>query len=287
MSFHVCPRDDSCNYCRNGTSAKLKKSIQDCVDHVICICLKDRPDRLKESSIEFHRTGLCQTVLYYRPEKPSVEEIRRVELKLKYKFKSIGAYGCWQSHHVLAMYLRAINCNRALIIEDDILFKSVPDFEFISTQLKQLDLRSPTWTHFYLGHCPLWSSPCLVRGTVLVKSFLTHCYILNRDFIDRLAETPFYLLPGTGVFGTEHGIDAFFMMYGKQYALYPMIAVQSPSQSSITPPCTVNVNIQQYIIRYVTHNFHKLYSHIETAAMVWPAVVLLLLSTVTIAVSSM
>lgn len=285
MSFHACPKDENCIYCRDGASAeKLKRSIQDCADYVVCICLKDRPDRLKESAAEFHRTGLCQSVLYYRPEKPSADEIERVQLSLKYKFKTIGTYGCWQSHSVLAMYLRSLGCKRALVMEDDILFTTVPNFEWIAQNLKQLGKTDPNWTHFYLGHGPLWSSPCIGPGIVLVKSLMTHCYILNQPFIDRLADTPFYVLPGNGLFGIEFGIDFLFMLYGRQYALYPMIAVQSPSQSSIAPPGATKSKLD--LVRYTVENFHKLHGHMETAAMAWPAIVFLLLSTAAIAVST-
>ena len=65
--WHPCPTDPACPHCGGaapGTAAALDWSF---LDAAYCISLKIRDDRAAQAAAEFHKVGLCQRVLFYRP----------------------------------------------------------------------------------------------------------------------------------------------------------------------------------------------------------------------------
>ena len=119
---------------------------------IFCICLRERDDRLHESAREFHRLGLCSRILYYRPLRPDKQLVKSLGLK------SPGAYGCFESHRMLARVARQeLKCDNMLVFEDDVQF--VPDVtsETIQNVARKFHNLPSDWDLFFLGHWPLAS----------------------------------------------------------------------------------------------------------------------------------
>jgi hypothetical protein len=234
---------------KNGSVANISRvkgsSVWDwsLVDAVICICLRERDDRLAESAEQFHRVGLCRHVIYYRPLRPSKDEIKRLGV-----LKG-GAYGCWESHRFATRTAREKwGVERLLIFEDDVQF--VDDFtpEMLSRIGEQIDNLPDNWDIFYLGHFPVfgywqnWSPPDMLLGDLAPASqwrtwsFMTHAYVQNAAQMDRVIQNSYVDVQRQSflyrLVDPEIEYDAWNMFTAKQYAAFPMIAYQSQSPTS-------------------------------------------------------
>ena len=172
-AWHPCPADPACPHCSGaapGTAAALDWSF---LDAAYCISLKIRDDRAAQAAAEFHKVGLCQRVLFYRPD----------------KHPKNGFIGGWGSHRVVAMHALARGAGRTLIFEDDVLFARPVRPQTLRSIARALDRLPPDWMIFFLGHWPLRAYP--VRPNVLrTSSACSHAYIASSRLLQWLADHP-------------------------------------------------------------------------------------------------
>jgi hypothetical protein len=217
--WHQCPKQDGCVTCREGKSAYDWSFI----DAIYCICLKDRHDRLENSAAQFHAVGLCNKVIYYRPDK---DQSKHVE--------SPGTRGCWESHRAIVMNAKKNQYDEILIFEDDIAFSkhltpdAVKDVSIMITKLPH------NWDVFYLGHFPLFSFPTSKEGIRRTWSATTHAYILNvnNQLSDWLVNTPYDKLQMESETSIS-GIDTYYYKKGVGYAPDVQLVFQKGLESSI------------------------------------------------------
>lgn len=212
--LHPCPPDPSCPYCNGSVQAAGEALDWSFLDAAYCISLKSRDDRAADAAEEFHATGLCQRVIFYRTE----------------KHPKNGFIGGWASHRAVAMDALARGCQRTLIFEDDVLFTRRLRPRTLRAIERALDGLPPDWTIFFLGHWPL--SAWLVRHNVLrTSSACSHAYIASPRLLRWLADHPFES-PGiekSRIAGK--GVDSAYAKLPGTFALFPMIAIQKVGRS--------------------------------------------------------
>jgi len=212
--LHPCPPDPSCPYCNGSIHATGEALDWSFLDAAYCISLRTRDDRAAEAAEQFHATGLCQQVTFYRPD----------------KHPKNGFIGGWASHRAVAMEALARGCERTLILEDDVLFDRRVRARTLRAVERALRGLPPDWTIFFLGHWPLSAYP--VRHNVLrTSSACSHAYIASPRLLRWLADHPFET-PGiekSRVAGK--GVDSAYAKLPGTYALFPMIAIQRVGRS--------------------------------------------------------
>jgi len=227
--FHACPPRANCICSEEGSETDLSEAWS-FADKIFCICLKDRNDRLVEASEQFHKHGLCKKIVFYRPSKPTdaeMDELKPLGITCK------GLYGVWRSHHELAQLSHKLNLKNVVIFEDDVRFlpqhTTVESITRIGVDLKRLP---ETWELMYLGHVPFWGYPVTSDLRLFrVGSQMAHAYILSALGIQKLNHRD-YLTDVNLNQQKERGIDQYFCITMKQYAIRPQMAVQSGSHSS-------------------------------------------------------
>jgi hypothetical protein len=228
--FHACPPRANCICSRAEEEEEELCKAWSFADKIFCICLQDRNDRLVEASEQFHKYGLCRKVIFYRPSKPTDEEMAELKpLGITCK----GLYGVWRSHHELAKVAKKLNLKNVVIFEDDVRFlpqqATVENVKQIGLDLKRLPNQ---WELMYLGHVPFWGYPVTTDLRLFrVGSQMAHAYILSESGINKLAQRD-YLADFHLNQQKERGIDQYFCMTMKQYAIRPQMVVQSGSRSS-------------------------------------------------------
>jgi hypothetical protein len=212
--LHPCPPEPSCAYCNGSAEATGAALDWSFLDAVYCISLKTRDDRAAGAAAQFHATGLCRHVTFYRPD----------------KHPKSGFIGGWASHRAVAMDAQARGCERTLIFEDDVLFTRRIRPRTLRAIERALDGLPPDWTIFFLGHWPL--SAYLVRHNVLrTSSACSHAYIASPRLLRWLADHP-WGTPGidkSRIAGK--GVDSAYAKLPATFALFPMIAIQSVGRS--------------------------------------------------------
>jgi GR25 family glycosyltransferase involved in LPS biosynthesis len=211
-SWHGCAPAPECPHC-NGThpEALLDWSF---LDAVYCISLKTRDDRVERVSAEFHRTGLCRYVRFYRPDKHPVK----------------GIIGSWKSHRQVAMDALERGHRNALVFEDDVLFLRRITPKLLREVALTLARLPADWRIFYLGHWPV--AAWLLRPNLLkTTSACAHAYIISPRLMTWLRDHPWGApdIAMTRIIG--RALDSAFSRLPGTYALFPMLATQSVSRS--------------------------------------------------------
>jgi len=211
--IHPCPPDPECPYCR-GTIQSAEALDWSFLDSVYCISLKSRDDRAQRVAEQFHKTGLCRQVVFYRPTKHPKK----------------GIIGSWESHRAVARLARERGCRAVLVCEDDVLFvgRLTPGrVRAIGAALQSLPAN---WMIFHLGHWPLRAF--FVRRDVLqTVSACAHAYVASPRLQQWLTDRP-YGTPGIPMYRlVGRALDAAFACLDGVYALFPMVAIQSVSRS--------------------------------------------------------
>ncbi len=211
-SWHGCPPKPGCPHCSDlSAPATLDWSF---LDAVYCISLKTRDDRALRVAEEFHRTGLCRHVRFFRPDKHPKK----------------GIIGSWESHRQCSIDALERGCKTALVFEDDVQFVR----RITPTRLRELALtvaRLPSdWRILYLGHWPV--AAWFLRPNLLkTRSACAHAYIVSPRLMTWLRDHP-YGAPGiafTRIIG--RALDSAFSRLPGTYAVFPMLATQSISKS--------------------------------------------------------
>ncbi len=149
-------------------------SLWDAFPLVMCINLKERPERRAEAREELKRAGLKQ-VLFFLAE--------RTEDGLK---------GCYDSHMACLEKAVQLGVSYALIFEDDILFQE----GFAEGVQRAIDFvrERSDWNLFYLGGFSLRRSRYVGKHIVRGAFLTSHAYIVRTEYAKRLlAEHPSYL----------------------------------------------------------------------------------------------
>jgi hypothetical protein len=293
-TWHECQKRDDCRWCvdrcNNTTNLNGWSRFPMCV----CICLRERTDRLEASTTEFHRVGLCGDIFYYRPTKPDLHSVTALG------FERPGAFGSWESHRAVAR--RALNLDvfaqaRArgdlpaiVVVEDDVQFlgdMTDNDLARIDQQVRGLP---PDWDVLLLGHAPM-PVPGTCRPANIFKadwsvwrvnSFMLHAYVLSENGARLLAGTPYHrytsvdvLVWGRGQPPKEHFLDDWLRQSANMYAVVPMIAVQADlaSDQNVSGKAS-GIRLHARLARHVPGFLETLFMVIPFAALVAILVVL-------------
>jgi glycosyl transferase, family 25 len=234
--FHPCPPDPSCPYC-NGSIDPAQALDWSFLDGVYCISLKSREDRAINVAAQFHRTGLCRQVLFYRP----------------LRFPGRGYIGSWESHRAVARHALERGCETTLIFEDDVQFVRRLTPRSVRAIGRAIEGLPADWMIFFLGHWPLWAY--FVRPNVLrTSSGCAHAYVVSARLLRWLHEHPW------GTPGIEKrrligkALDSAYAMLPATYALFPMIATQSISRSD---NFAVSRKKNTKLKHIITHSRHR------------------------------
>jgi hypothetical protein len=210
--WHPCPPDPDCPHCADPQSpAALDWSF---LDAVYCISLKSRDDRVQWVAGEFHRTGLCRYVQFYRPDKHPEK----------------GVIGSWESHRRVAMRALEEGHRHALVFEDDVQFFGDVTPRRLARAADALRNLPDDWRILYLGHWPVeawFARPHLLN----TRSACAHAYIISPRLMTWLRDHP-YGTPGIAMSSViGKALDSAFSRLPGTYALVPMMATQRVSAS--------------------------------------------------------
>lgn len=225
--FHRVPYSPHCRYC-NGEPNEWDWSF---VDAILCVCLVDRVDRLEGSSQQFHKYGLCQSVVYFRPRRPS--EATKAQWT-RSGVRDIGFCASWISHvRATRAAHEDLGAERALFFEDDVEFlpRMTPDaLHAVARNVRRLP---DDWDIFYLGHWPAAGYPHLgidpMASCWRVWSKFIHAYIQSAKQMKYLVRLPY---PATGLGENEKPLDIVLRRSRVQYAHFPTLTVQAKVGSS-------------------------------------------------------
>lgn len=203
------------------------------VDQVYCINLRERPDRFLESEAEFHRVGLCQHVLYYRPDRPTDAEWQAYQCGLIASGRqdpvmtvTKGAFGCWQSHKAIAEHALKNGHETILVFEDDIHFLPSLSRDVAGHDIPRIIQKLPDEADFlHLGYFPYRGYP--VMGAPIgrlwrVKALCTVAYVATQKGIINLCRAN-YTLP----------LDFWMIKETNQFAIFPKVAWQRKSSTDV------------------------------------------------------
>ena len=207
--FEAIAHDPSCTYCTGKTPAvKLD------VDAAYCISLIDQPHRTAYVSAHFHAIGLCQQVTFFRPKRPAF---------------NVGE-AIWTSHRTVAQHAVSQGQERVLIMEDDVAFRKPMDV--LGPRInRRLATMPDDWWGLFLGHIPV-QSYFVKWGLLRTRSAALHAYIANRPLLEWLSvnEPRSPDIPMWPVL--DKAIDAATSSLDGMYAVFPMMALQTPMGDS-------------------------------------------------------
>jgi GR25 family glycosyltransferase involved in LPS biosynthesis len=253
------------------------------IDQVYCINLRERVDRYLESQCEFHRVGLCNRVLYYRPEKPSDEEWQAHVQYLKdtnnqdsIMTMTKGAYGCWKSHKAIMEHAMHHNYKRILVFEDDIAFTESFEPSTLHNLANTVQDLPQDADVFHLGYFPLRGTPVMHEGLSTlgkiwsVKALCTVAYMATIKGMETIRNSDLSL-----------PIDFWLTKNSTQYAIFPKVAWQRKSKTDVDErwfgcPTTSVKEFGNYIYR----NF---YSVVDTLILIIVPIILFLSFTILLA----
>jgi GR25 family glycosyltransferase involved in LPS biosynthesis len=177
----------------------------DFCDRIYCISLEHRTDRRQMSEIEFGKVGLLDRVEYVRVQAHA----------------SNSEKGIYESHLGCIRKGLASNAQRIAIFEDDIIFDGFDPNRIIEGMRFVNGLNQ--WDMLFLGCLVSRSRPTAswVVRQVRYRS-LTHAYVLNRPFAEKLAKIQWSGKPIDVIF--QNSVQG-------AYAFYPSVAFQSNASS--------------------------------------------------------
>ena len=227
---HSCPKDPTCQHCRREKDSFGWDSL---VDAVYCICIDSRDDRMSNSAVQFHEAGLCNKVLYYRPELDTSTHTKRP-----------GTRGCWESHRAVYQHAKDNKHKRILVLEDDVVFDTDRMHQRLFDSLSKFLHTKNNWDILLLGYLPLLAVPTVHKHVSRVIGGMGHAYVVNVEgkFFDWVVQTSFDSLSTNAPKSwldkimryddVPYGLDAHFSVRAKLYGCRPQIAWQSDSASN-------------------------------------------------------
>jgi len=185
----------------------VMEALWDCCGAILCLTLRTRPERRRAAEAQFAAVGLTDRVVFLTQDLDAED----------------GKRGCFAAHQHAARFALDAGVQRVLIFEDDVEF--LPHFTPHSATRAAAflhDTDAPSWSIFLLGHFPrkmeLTATPHVVR----VRSMDGHAYILSVTGMQELCALTY----------AGDQIDVHFHYQNTAaFALYPMVAVQTPGAS--------------------------------------------------------
>jgi GR25 family glycosyltransferase involved in LPS biosynthesis len=210
------------------------------LDAVYCISLKTRPDRFALASAEFHKVGLCQRVIFYRPDKHPTR----------------GIIGSWEAHRTVGLHALERGFQRTLICEDDVLFTRTIKPAILRSIRQALNNLPADWMIFFLGHWPL--SAYFVRYNVLrTSSACSHAYIASPRLLQWLRDHPWNSPDVKLSRIAGKGVDSAYAKLPNTYALFPMLAIQRVSKSDNMGYRSKKKSKKRKLKHLVTHSAYR------------------------------
>lgn len=207
--FTPCAPDLSCPHCNSLPHSTVEALDWSFLDAVYCISLKTRPDRFALASAEFHKVGLCQRVIFHRPD----------------KHPQRGIIGSWEAHRKVGLQALERGFQRTLICEDDVLFTRAVKPATLRSIQQALNILPENWMIFFLGHWPL--SAYFIRYNVLrTASACSHAYIASPRLLHWLRDHPWNSPDVKLSRIAGKGVDSAYAKLPDTYALFPMLAIQ-------------------------------------------------------------
>jgi GR25 family glycosyltransferase involved in LPS biosynthesis len=177
----------------------------DFLDTIYCISLEHRTDRRRLSRIEFGKAGLLDRVEYVKVRQHA----------------SNSEEGIFDSHLQCIRKGLATGARHIAIFEDDVVFDDF-DRHRVKAGIQFMEALDQ-WDMLFLG-CLVSRSHATSSSVVRRVRYrcLTHAYVLNHRFAEKLAKIEWSGRP----------IDGIFHDFARHaYALYPSIAFQSNASS--------------------------------------------------------
>lgn len=178
-------------------------------DLVQCLTLTTRPDRRRAAADQFAAVGLGERVVFLE-QTPDEED---------------GKRGCFHAHQQAAREAMRLGARRALIFEDDVEFlpQLTPQTATRAARFLRRDAdASCAWDIFFLGHFPRKMALTADADIVRVRSMDAHAYVLSPEGARALSSLTY----------AGDQIDVHFHYHCERaFALYPMLAVQTPGPS--------------------------------------------------------
>ncbi|MFO8071048.1 MAG: hypothetical protein R6V85_04160 [Polyangia bacterium] len=186
------------------------------VDAAFCISLREREDRRLAVRRQLESAGLAE----------------RTELVIVDKHPENPEQGIFESHIRCIEKGLAAGAERMLILEDDIAFCGLtPERLAACARFVSTDQR---WGAFFFGCLARWAWSTGFESVLRVShACLTHAYVLNRWFAERLVAQRWKGAPFDKVLGA---------LGSPMYAVYPSFAFQSDTPSD-------NVNCKAIAVR--------------------------------------
>lgn len=164
--------------------------------------------------------------------------------------------GTFNAHRKIYQTAVENNYEHTIIFQDDVYFlRPIKETEYASF----LNTLSPeNWDAFYLGHrCEIWEPRYIkkteTKGVVKVSTNDLHAYIISQPCAKKMAKLEW----------RGKGADALFNQetLGKNYALFPMVAIQSGKFGTPSFMNGVSERNAQYL-RYITKKPFNIYDSI-------------------------
>ncbi len=186
------------------------------LDLIQCITLRERPERRAAAAAQFASVGLADRVVFLEQDRD----------------KEDGKRGCFRAHQQAAAIALERGARRALIFEDDVVFldhftpyaaSRAAAFLCAADEADAGGPSTPEWSIFFLGHFPRKLE--LLEGwsdIVRVRSMDGHAYVLSPAGARELCSLQYA--------GDQVDVH-FHYRCAAAYALYPMVAIQSPGES--------------------------------------------------------
>lgn len=204
-------------------------------DKIFIINLAAREDRRCEMAQQLKNIGLGF-------DSPNVELFTAVRPENAGGFPSIGARGCFMSHLGILRNARLADCQRILILEDDLDF--VPDFNARITDILS-DLKQQTWSIFYGGYELLNAKENSTNIIDTIDSVdpvrTTHFLAVQGDAIAELVDYLEAMLarPAGSADGGPMHVDGAYSWFRREYPQHvtllaqPELGYQRPSRTDI------------------------------------------------------
>ena len=198
------------------------------INNILCISLEECVLRREQILVQARKFGL---------------EIEFVIVKRN----PVPHRGCAESHLKCIQIAKDRNLDFICILEDDCLFVD----DRMENAFKSEPISIPSgWEIVFLGYNALRAYPVASHLMKLIISFAAHAYIVHSRIYDEILDgyrSQWYNIPEMYdieqydhdlLYGKEI-IDVFYAKYichrrGQCYGIYPILATQSPNESSIT-----------------------------------------------------
>jgi len=209
--------------------------LRDFVDRVYIINLPEQTTRLASTKAELHHLG-------FDPDGDQIRTPFAPRPETTHGFPSRGVYGNFLSHLSILTDIRDSSLERALVLEDDAIFRH--SFRRADTQSQLIDgLNAQDWGMWFGGHSLTSELNGASKGLVATTAGFrwAHCYIVNKSavgdlvaYLEETAETP-----SGDARGGKMYIDGAFSLFRRIFDNHtclvsnPAVSIQKGTQSNL------------------------------------------------------